>query len=361
MTAHTHGLFAKARKIASLSRQRAAEGHLPFLRQAIEMLTLRALRGVGPGYYHTAGFWRTDLAWKDKIGQLSAGEYRSFLAKWNPPDYRKLSQHKIAEKAILTLFSVPTPRFLGLLATRNGLDSHGEVLCSADDLARLIERERADRIVFKELEGYGGKGVRIIDVHREGGLAVAPLGSAERQPLRDYAASTLQLAQGRAWLVEEYFTQHPSMSGLNPTSVNTVRIWVLEVSEAESTIVTAYTRIGRGGMVVDNATSGGIVAPIDLATGVMRAAQDAGEERRLYPRHPDHGAQIEGAPIPHWDAVQAVARRALGVFPRLRFAGLDIAIGESGPVVLELNVCPDREAAAFTGCATRSLLGLSMK
>lgn len=357
-TAHTHGLFAKARRIASLSRQRAAEGHLPFLRQAIEMLTLRALRGVGPGYYHTAGFWRAGLAWKDKIGQMSAGEYRRFLAKWNPPDYRKLSQHKVAEKAILSLFGVPTPRFLGLLAARNGSDNQGRPLRGADDLVALIEREGAQRLVFKELEGYGGKGVRIVDVHRGEAVELAPLGSTTRQPVGAYVASTLQAAGERAWLVEEYFTQHESMHRLNPTSVNTVRIWVLEVSESDSRIVTAYTRIGRGGMVVDNATSGGIVAPIDLDTGVLRAAQDAYAERRLYASHPDHGARIEGVRIPHWDQVQHIARRALGVFPRLRFAGLDVAIGESGPVVLELNVCPDREAAAFTGCATRSLLGL---
>jgi hypothetical protein len=48
-------------------------------------------------------------------GQMSVGEYRRFVGRWNPESYRKLSQNKIAEKAILTLFHVPTPRFLGPL------------------------------------------------------------------------------------------------------------------------------------------------------------------------------------------------------------------------------------------------------
>jgi hypothetical protein len=184
------------------------------------------------------------------------------------------------------------------------------------------------------------------------------MGSDTELPLAKYVAETLRLEHGGDWLVEDYLTQHPAMAGLNASSVNTVRIWVLEASRAGSEVVTAYTRIGRGGMHVDNATSGGIVAPIDIATGTLGPAQDAFADRRLYRTHPDHGAPIEGVLVPHWSQVQELAKQALRLFPRLHFAGLDVAVGQDGPCILELNVCPDREAAAFTGCATRSLLDL---
>jgi hypothetical protein len=149
-------LFAKAVKISALSQQRAREGHAPLLRQVAEMVALRLLRGVGPGYYHTAGFWRTGLLWRDKTGQMSAKEYRRFLARWNDPAYRKMSQHKIAEKAMLSLFNLPTPRFLGRIGREAGLDHRGRPLRDADDLAALLLQERIDRVVFKEVEGYGG-------------------------------------------------------------------------------------------------------------------------------------------------------------------------------------------------------------
>ena len=61
--------------------------------------------------------------------------------------------------------------------------------------------------------------------------------------------------------------------------------------------------------------------------------------------------------VPWWPEVQSLAMKALLAFPELRFAGLDIAIGETGPVVLELNVSPDREAAAFTDCPTVEIMG----
>ena len=44
--------------------------------------------------------------------------------------------------------------------------------------------------------------------------------------------------------------------------------------------------------------------------------------------------------LPFWEQVKALAESCLASFPRLCFAGLDIAISPTGPVVVELNVQP---------------------
>jgi Sugar-transfer associated ATP-grasp len=346
-------MLNKLEQVLKLTRQRAAEGHLSFGCQLLEMAALRMLRGVGPRYYHTAGFWRREIPWRDKLDHPSAREYRRVVRAYNPPLYRKLSQNKIAEKAILALFQLPTPRFLGRINRTAGLDHRNRPLICVEDLANLIYAEAADRLVFKKLEGYGGKGVQIAQIQRGSNIFCRPVNRKDFMPLADYCEQVLELADSGDWLVEEYFNQHPALASLNPTSVNTVRIWILEkMGGAKSQMVTAYTRIGRVNMFVDNASSGGIVAPIDLSTGVLNAARDAHAERRIYPVHPDHGAAILGVALPYWKQIQVLARRALRAFPQLHFAGLDVAVGESGPVVLELNVSPDREAAAYTDCPT---------
>ncbi|HKY07023.1 MAG TPA: sugar-transfer associated ATP-grasp domain-containing protein [Candidatus Binatia bacterium] len=352
-------MLGKLGKILALSREREKEGHLSVSRQLSEMAILYLLRDVGPRYYHTAGFWRRSVNWNDKMSHLNAREYRRFIDRVNPVEYRKLSQNKIAEKAIITLFDLPTPRFVGRLAAACGVDAQGRPLRNAGELASLIRKCMVERLVFKKLEGYGGKGVRIARFRIAGeNLCAAALTARNNEyvPLEDYCRSVLALGEDSDWLVEEYLEQHPVMAGLNPLSVNTVRIWIYSRPRSESTVVTAYVRIGRGDMYVDNASSGGIVAPLELATGTLRAAQDAYAERRLYPCHPDHGNAIEGVVVPDWSGVQSLAKRVLGVFPNLRFAGLDIAIGRNGPVVLELNVSPDREGAAFTDCPNARLL-----
>lgn len=352
-------MLGKLRNILALSRQRAKQGHLPVPRQLAEMAILYLLRDVGPRYYHTAGFWRRSVNWVEKTSHLNAREYRRFIDRVNPNEYRKLSQNKIAEKAIIALFDLPTPRFVGRLTIGCGLDAYGRPLRNPGELGSLIREHRHERLVFKKLEGYGGKGVRIAHFRfGDGALTAAPLGGGDAKyvPLEEYCRSVLTLGQGSDWLVEEYLEQHPVMASLNPLSVNTVRIWIYSRPGSESQLVTAYVRIGRGDMYVDNASSGGIVAPLDLATGTLRAAQDAYAERQLYPRHPDHGNVIEGVVVPDWLGVQCLAKRVLGVFPNLHFAGLDIAIGRNGPAVLELNVSPDREGAAFTDCPNARLL-----
>jgi hypothetical protein len=342
------------------ARQHALEGGQPVARQVLEAVLLRVVRGMGPNYYQMGGFWRRDISWQQKFGHLNVAEYKRALRHLNPDAYRKLSQHKVAEKAILSLFDIPTPRFLGLVvgADTAATDHVPHRLLRHDrDLRALIEHERPARLVFKDVEGSGGKGVLIaaVDLH-----APQPTLRQLDQPHalsveQFFATSLCRGKRASEWLIEEYLAQHPVLSGLHAGSVNTVRIWVRK-TEAGPRVLTAYLRIGRGSMYVDNASSGGIVAPIDLATGTLRPAQDASPRRCLYVQHPDSGAPIEGLQLPFWPEVQSLACAALARFPRLRFAGLDIATSVDGPSVIELNVCPDREGACFTGFRSVELL-----
>jgi hypothetical protein len=344
-------------EVISLSRKRAAEGHIPQWQQVLEMLALRILRGVGPNYYQMAGFWRRGISWSDKLDHPSAAEYARLMETLSPPPYRKLSQNKIAEKALLTQFQIPTPRFLGRVNRSLGMDYKGRPLINAEHLVRLIQSEGCDRVVFKELEGYGGLGVRIAEIHDDGRrIRCRPLNQETFSPIEEYCNGVLKLEAGGDWLMERYLSQHPITAKLNPLSVNAVRIWILQTPSDAAQVIMAYNRVGRAHMFVDNATSGGMVVPIDLATGTLLAALEACPARTSHPTHPDHGATIEGVRLPYWEELQALAIRALTVFPNLYIAGLDVAITESGPAVLELNVIPDREGAAYTDRTTRSLL-----
>jgi hypothetical protein len=352
-----HGSFTKAYGLLQLTSERAAEGHLGLGRQVAEMVILRLFRGMGPGYYHMAGFWRREIPWSAKLRQLNGREFNEALRSLNPPQYRKLTQNKVPEKAILRLFGIPTPRFVGKLAVSYGLDTEGMPFRTAADLETQIRKRGLERVVFKRPEGHGGKDVHVISVSIGDIIRCAPLNDLlSDRPLAQFVSQELRLEAGEEWLVEEYFTQHTVLAGINPTSVNTVRIWVRLRRDSGEEVMTAYLRIGRQNMFVDNASSGGIVAPIDLASGELRSAQDPNPRRSTYPRHPDHGAMIEGVKLPFWNEVKSLSSKALRVFPRLNFAGLDVAIGPDGPAIIELNVVPDREGAAFTDCPNRDLM-----
>jgi hypothetical protein len=336
----------------SLTRKRAAEGHLSVTRQLLEMCALLLISGNGPGLYHLAGFWRRSVPFREKCAHLSAGGYRRRLRRLNPPEYRKITQNKLPEKGLLNLLGFPTPEFVGFLCPQIGRCHDGQPLRDAEDLARLIRRLADSRLCFKPVEGWGGKGFELVEIVRDEPMRFRLVRDGRAVDVRTFVSTILSRNKVFGVLIEKYLEQHPDMAQFNPSSVNTCRVWVARPCDAAARVLLAYLRIGRAGSPVDNQSSGGIVAPIDLQTGAVSAAIDGLPTRAVFPRHPDHGARIEGGVIPSWSEVKALAESCLAAIPRLRFAGLDIAVGRAGPIVIELNAIPDREGAAFVGVPT---------
>src|SRR5690625_1731082 len=114
-----------------LARQREDDGHLSALRQVGEAAFLRLFHGVGPGYYQLAAFWDRSTTWHDKTHHLSEAEYQKRLLALNPPEYRKLSQNKLAEKALFRLLGIPSPEYLGHYHQATGKTADGAPLTDA--------------------------------------------------------------------------------------------------------------------------------------------------------------------------------------------------------------------------------------
>jgi len=332
------------------------------------MLGLFVLHGNGPNFYQMAGFWRRDQQWSTMAGHLSYRQFKAQIDALNPPPYHKLSQNKLAEKAIMTLMGIPTPRFLGLLDRECGRDTTGAPLCTAEDIVRLISRDAADRVCFKLVEGSGGKGFVAVDVLRDGPeprfrplQALSSSSASHVSDTRDadtYSASELVARLGdEARVIESYLEQHPAYAALNPTSVNTMRIWVLRQAGKTSAKL-GYLRVGRAGSLVDNHHAGGIVIPIDLGTGRLSEGSDGRATGRTFPVHPDHGTTIKGAVLPMFAEAKELAERCLTVFPYMNFAGMDVAMTPNGPAILEANVQPSRNGAAQVGIPTKDIFGL---
>jgi hypothetical protein len=328
---------------ASLSIQKSREGHLPASQQILEMAYLFLFRGLPPSYYHAAGFWRKEIPWGDKKDHLSCREFTRRLDALNPLEYRKISQHKVVEKSLLTLLRLPTATFLGHLQAEVGRTCEGSPLRNAENLERFLKERTETTICFKEIEGWGGRSFRAVEVVKEDAarLTLRPLLSRITFDTGEFCAKHLQLASGRGWIVEAYLEQHPVLKALNPTSLNTIRIWIIRRPGRMPDILGAIQRIGRANSLVDNVSSGGFGVPIDLEQGVLLAAVQMKPTRTTFARHPDHQAQIEGVRLPFWEEAKKLAANALLAFPEMRFSGLDIGLTPGGPVIVELNPEPD--------------------
>ena len=150
-------------------------------------------------------------------------------------------------------------------------------------------------------------------------------------------------AQG-VTLLEECIQQHPDLAAICPTSVNTLRIATL-MGDKKQGIVYAFIRIGAGA-VVDNVDQGGMAAPIDIDTGVIRTV-GANKNGDRFEYHPITGTRIPGTKIPYWEEAKAMCLKAAQVVPQLRFIAWDVAVTPDGPVFIEGNSFPSHAIPQF--------------
>ena len=97
-------------------------------------------------------------------------------------------------------------------------------------------------------------------------------------------------------------------------------------------------RVGIGSSIVDNAGSGGIIAPVDPETGIV-TQQGITEHGKYYLRHPDTGVVFPGFQVPKWnEAVRFVNDLANVLGSGAGYVGWDCALTEKGWIMLEGNL-----------------------
>jgi len=316
---------------------------LPRWQQLLEMTVLFFFRNIGPGYYLQARWWRPEIPFKDKWLHTNRNEYNKFIDRWNSRPYQKTSQHKVLEKAVLSLLAVPTPEFIGFLHHGAGVQKSGQPLCTLDDFIQLCQQLVGQRICLKPVEGYGGAGFAAFTIEFQDRLVFTHPFTKAVTEINDWWQQARQNPDG--YIVEHYLQQHQVLSDIHPSSVNTLRIWLYQ-ARGEVKIGGAFLRVGRKGNLVDNTSGGGIYCPIDLNTGILQYAASAKNPLWQVTSHPDTGGQISGVQLPFWPECLALAARALRAFPHVNVAGVDVAIAVDGPKMIELNVRPDQ-----IGCA----------
>lgn len=325
----------------------------PFLPLLLEVATFCMRTGLGPRYFVKAGMARSDFPDWQRGQHISKAKFNRALEVLNPPPYRKFTQHKLCEKALFRLLEVPTAPLLayccGAFGAETGAADEDVVrLTSVDALISFFLGQTGQRLCIKPLEGWGGVGVRIgvVEVRDAGPVFCQDANGGEMDANAVWSAYTTD--QGKdGFIVEAHVAQARFVSELNPTSLNTLRVWALQGASGDVDVIGAYLRVGRVGAVVDNASGGGLMCPVTLDTGTLQAAiSKQSPYREMLVAHPDHGVRLAGVVVEQWSDILAFCKHTLASLPQTQFAGLDIAVTDSGPLLIEANVVPDADGAA---------------
>ena len=335
-------------EILTIMWRKSRQGHLPLLRQLRESCWLKWHRRQTFRFYLMARMWRKEMPWTDKLAHFCYDDFHHLVDRLNPPTHRQLYRHKFVQKQRLLSTGIRTPALYGFFHPQRGVASDGTSLCDLESVARLLRARKNQTIVFKPEIGSGGAGVVCyrIECLAEQVLLLHPL-TGESEPL---ATRLTQLNYcGHGVVIEAFCHQHPRLAALNPDSVNTLRIWVTNEGN-EPRVLGCFLRIGRRHVQVDNTAAGGLICTVSN-DGVLQELSRGDLSREMLPRHPDTGIAVRGLALPYFAEAKALALQALAAFPDMGIAGLDIAIDEQGPLVLEINL--DNPAQIGTACFDR--------
>jgi len=297
-------------------------------RQMLEIGVL-GLKGYGAADYYLLGLYK-DPGLAARF--MTNAQYNEARRRLNKPVQGIIEFNKWIFAKYCESLGIPTPHCYGVFNREFGFTEDQASLRSFEDLCALL-CSVGKPIVVKPLAGNRGDGVRVFkEIDRGQQILVG----ANRSKTTFRQLHEALAGKGDAWLVQEKVEQHPVLSELHASSVNTARIITLRGESGDIVILTAALRIGVGGAEVDNTTGGGIAAEIDLASGICRAAKSRSSIRPIV-THPDTGHQIEGLALPCWAGVKETTLKAHQFLPFARSLGWDVAFGPSGPVILEVN------------------------
>ncbi len=183
------------------------------------------------------------------------------------------------------------------------------------------------RIVYKPLNGHGGLGIRFFDM--------------ANYDIRELYDLIRELPGG---LLESFVKQHPDMNRLAPNSVNTVRVVTVSAKANDKDILSdffdiayAAVRVGRGDAQLDNFSKGGFVAGVDHETGIVETC-GVSVDGEIFDKHPDTGVTLKGFQIPMFDEIIAFVKDMGKKIDG--YVGWDIAVSETGPMLIEANTNP---------------------
>ncbi len=242
----------------------------------------------------------------------------------------------VDDKAIFAVHAashgLAVPRTLALVTPPFAVDAAGRPLHGEEEFLEWL-RQTPPSFVIKPAVGMGG---RQVDVYERRGDGVRN-GDLRLTASELRSRLCVEGAYGRA-IVQERLRNHASVVELSATdALQCTRMVTVVARTGEVELLFAFQKLIVGAHVVDNSVgneTGNLVAPVEPAAGTLGAAFDGGAP---CPTHPVTGRSIAGFRLPHWDAARALVERAALHFRPLRAIGWDVALTESGPMLLEGN------------------------
>ena len=312
------------------------------IRVALDYLALSRTKGLTKEEYYDFEFENQDALFRTSF--LGLNEQRFYLTYLNPVRYYSLARNKYLAHKLLENTGVRKTELFCYYQPEARFIFSDESASNLRGVLRILRQKTVHSCVIKTTESSHGDNVLVISniCYQEQDAILTCFNGDE--------FSLSSILGKDALIFESTVSQTKQFAAFNESSVNTVRFMTTLWPDGTARVIATWFKVGRAGRCVDNAGSGGNVdAAVDLETGeIYNAVQfDGWRKAKAIDRHPDSGSLLNGVVIEHWDAIKAEVIKFQQAFPYCKAAGWDIAITDSGPVIIEVNDFWDRTGQLF--------------
>lgn len=254
------------------------------------------------GYHDYQEFELYNVPKELRSTYLTIGKNNAIVKKYNDKNYFHVFENKIE-------FNETFSDFLN----RDWINLE---TASLDEFAEFLKKNPV--IIAKVIDGEGGFGI-------------------EKYSIEDGIEKIYNTIKSKKqYLVEAYVKQHKDLNRLYSNSVNSMRMFTI-VKNGKGYFLHAVLKIGNGG-VIDNFSSGGMYTFVDDNGVVDVPAID--KDDIIHEIHPISKEKIVGFTVPMFKEATKLVEKAAEVVPQVAYVGWDVAISESGPVIIEGNCYP---------------------
>lgn len=248
--------------------------------------------------------------------------------------YKDLFRDKYANYIFLNQYTSKLVPIYGLVV-KGRLNMVGPSVNSEDLLAS------GKKFVMKPRKGFGGRGVQVLQVRGADYFL-----NGQKKGLDEIFSSLDD------YILVPFVYQDEYASRVNPNSLNTIRL-LTAVLDDEVVVLGAFHRFGSSTTGnVDNFSTGGISAKINLQSGIIESAycfDKKTNKKKKIEYHPDSKEAIMGLQIPKWKEIVEEIVELHGKIRFVRYIGWDIAITTDGYTIVESNDVTDVDSFQIHG------------
>lgn len=303
-----------------------------------EVVNLWFLKKEFPKHYFGRFFYRKDAP--DCRDFMTMPEYYEILESKNfkSPSIDLILNNKLSFDIFCEKNNIPRAKVLSYNFNASFfLNNKKHIITSHKELEKyfisILETEKLEGLFLKPIHGQQGKGALLI----------------KKNSISKNSLSIWENLKDKSYIHQEIISQHQEINTIYSKTVNTLRFETYVDNTQKVHLLGCYMRFGSGGAIVDNVSSGGFFVSVDIENGILfeKGATNMISGSKVCLKHPETEFVFKGFKIPYFDEAKSLVFNVASFLPG-RILGWDIAITNTGPIVIEGNVGPGLLGGEFS-------------